>query len=115
MAEQGWMINTLRPLVLYQSMSLEMEYFDFTNLALQQVGAEFKAHGKRAEVRLIFELHDEERRVGRGSKTLIAGGLRPYEDGPMQVLVKNYANWSCLLYTSPSPRDLSTSRMPSSA
>ena len=23
--------------------------------------------------------------------------------------------WSCLLYTSPSPRDLSTSRMPSSA
>ena len=24
-------------------------------------------------------------------------------------------NWGCLLYTSPSPRDLSTSRMPSSA
>ena len=24
-------------------------------------------------------------------------------------------HWSCLLYTSPSPRDLSTSRMPSSA
>ena len=24
-------------------------------------------------------------------------------------------SWSCLLYTSPSPRDLSTSRMPSSA
>ena len=28
---------------------------------------------------------------------------------------KNALNWSCLLYTSPSPRDLSTSRMPSSA
>ena len=26
-----------------------------------------------------------------------------------------YPNWNCLLYTSPSPRDLSTSRMPSSA
>ena len=26
-----------------------------------------------------------------------------------------HARWSCLLYTSPSPRDLSTSRMPSSA
>ena len=25
------------------------------------------------------------------------------------------ARWTCLLYTSPSPRDLSTSRMPSSA
>eukprot|EP00829_Urostomides_striatus_P009269 TRINITY_DN20338_c0_g1_i1.p1 TRINITY_DN20338_c0_g1~~TRINITY_DN20338_c0_g1_i1.p1 ORF type:complete len:114 (+),score=42.24 TRINITY_DN20338_c0_g1_i1:65-406(+) len=36
-----------------------------------------------------------------------------------QVLSKNNstcsAEYSCLLYTSPSPRDLSTSRMPSSA
>ena len=32
-------------------------------------------------------------------------------------LIKNFnkQNISCLLYTSPSPRDLSTSRMPSSA
>ena len=28
---------------------------------------------------------------------------------------KNYSTNTCLLYTSPSPRDLSTSRMPSSA
>ena len=31
----------------------------------------------------------------------------------IKILVKNKI--SCLLYTSPSPRDLSTSRMPSSA
>ena len=31
----------------------------------------------------------------------------------MHTLVEHYMN--CLLYTSPSPRDLSTSRMPSSA
>ena len=31
----------------------------------------------------------------------------------MELLIKNKEN--CLLYTSPSPRDLSTSRMPSSA
>ena len=29
--------------------------------------------------------------------------------------VLNERDWICLLYTSPSPRDLSTSRMPSSA
>ena len=29
--------------------------------------------------------------------------------------VEHYITWGCLLYTSPSPRDLSTSRMPSSA
>ena len=32
-----------------------------------------------------------------------------------QNLFKNVQNNNCLLYTSPSPRDLSTSRMPSSA
>ena len=32
-----------------------------------------------------------------------------------QILQRDGDNWSCLLYTSPSPRDLSTSRMPSSA
>ena len=31
------------------------------------------------------------------------------------ILDQNAAIWSCLLYTSPSPRDVSTSRMPSSA
>ena len=35
---------------------------------------------------------------------------------PIQCLLfLSVALWSCLLYTSPSPRDLSTSRMPSSA
>ena len=34
-------------------------------------------------------------------------GLQPYK----LLVIKNH----CLLYTSPSPRDLSTSRMPSSA
>jgi len=34
--------------------------------------------------------------------------------GP-QLRIVNPLLWDCLLYTSPSPRDLSTSRMPSSA
>jgi len=34
---------------------------------------------------------------------------------PAEVMEDNTQPWSCLLYTSPSPRDLSTSRMPSSA
>ena len=29
--------------------------------------------------------------------------------------IQSHIDWICLLYTSPSPRDLSTSRMPSSA
>jgi len=38
------------------------------------------------------------------------------EIGPrVELLTEQAAKWTCLLYTSPSPRDLSTSRMPSSA
>ena len=49
-----------------------------------------------------------------------------YDEAPLREeqakaafnLITDYGNeqmWHCLLYTSPSPRDLSTSRMPSSA
>ena len=35
--------------------------------------------------------------------------------GPSPIVVREGRIFDCLLYTSPSPRDLSTSRMPSSA
>ena len=37
------------------------------------------------------------------------------QDNEIFIDVPQYNPYSCLLYTSPSPRDLSTSRMPSSA
>ena len=40
-----------------------------------------------------------------------AGGVRHLEPGQFEKMAKH----SCLLYTSPSPRDQSGSRMPSSA
>ena len=93
MAKNALMINTRRPLVLYQSMSLEMEDFDFDGMELRQVGADFKALGKRARVLLMFELRNARRVIGRGSKILVAGGLRPYEEASMQELVDDYAGW----------------------
>ena len=42
--------------------------------------------------------------------------IEKIEDFPREHLFpKDLKHLSCLLYTSPSPRDLSTSRMPSSA
>ena len=45
--------------------------------------------------------------------------IRPYQLGWPNGLTIDYSNnrlyWACLLYTSPSPRDLFISRMPSSA
>ena len=45
---------------------------------------------------------------------LSTGDQPMYEPGGA-ALVANAEIYNCLLYTSPSPRDLSTSRMPSSA
>ena len=50
-------------------------------------------------------------RLGRGA--VIA--LDATEEDDVRILAGNTEIASCLLYTSPSPRDLSTSRMPSSA
>ena len=44
---------------------------------------------------------------------ILSPGERDFGDEPIAKYVKKHID--CLLYTSPSPRDLSTSRMPSSA
>ena len=40
--------------------------------------------------------------------------LKPFDD-PENRKVRDHCHYSCLLYTSPSPRDATLSRMPSSA
>ena len=47
-----------------------------------------------------------------GSSWHAAGGVHALNADPNMASLQAY---TCLLYTSPSPRDLSTSRMPSSA
>ena len=42
-------------------------------------------------------------------------GLSPLQIEPVWIKLETHSYKTCLLYTSPSPRDLSTSRMPSSA
>ena len=50
------------------------------------------------------------------SAELVSSG-EPEIESPLEASVDEAESsiWACLLYTSPSPRDLSTSRMPSSA
>ena len=54
------------------------------------------------------------------TELLVAEGLSEVAElvrtAPVRADITGWDNWNgCLLYTSPSPRDLSTSRMPSSA
>ena len=50
----------------------------------------------------------------RDQQEFKAGG-EAHIERPKQPTELSDDEWACLLYTSPSPRDLSTSRMPSSA
>ena len=46
---------------------------------------------------------------------MLTEGRRYWPDNPFDALVTKPQSYSCLLYTSPSPRDATLSRMPSSA
>ena len=57
---------------------------------------------------------------GGNSKTWVVSAtsvdMLKWDVDPLVVIEDpSGADWTCLLYTSPSPRDLSTARMPSSA
>ena len=57
-------------------------------------------------------------KILKGSKNIDIDSclyMKPKGDYRKDFMVKRDLYKSCLLYTSPSPRDLSTSRMPSSA
>ena len=53
--------------------------------------------------------------AGENADDIVLDHRRKIDDSDLIVLVAPIWNYSCLLYTSPSPRDLAVSRMPSSA
>ena len=78
--------------------------------------------GEQPKLAKLVKLNTNENPYGPSPKALAAmqtelnDNLRLYPDPNSDLLKGAVARYyGCLLYTSPSPRDLSTSRMPSSA
>ena len=63
---------------------------------------------KSLQLQIIREI-----RLPRTVAAFLVGGLLSLSGVIMQILLRN--SLACLLYTSPSPRDVEESRMPSSA
>ena len=77
---------------------------------------------KPVQRRILFAMHElgltPDRPFRKCARVVgdVLGKYHPHGDQAVyEALVRLVQDFSCLLYTSPSPRDLSTSRMPSSA
>lgn len=87
------MVNPGRPLIVYESMSIELERLTLRDVELHLGDIEMNVTGKRGDATLSFEILSEGERVGQGSKNLLLSGLRPYDDEVMQDLIQRYEGW----------------------
>ncbi|MCW8891384.1 MAG: DUF3581 domain-containing protein [Sedimenticola sp.] len=90
MEREGVMINPARPLVMYQSMSIDLQRLDIENPTLELIGTEAQLTGKKGDVRVRFCLKSGDKVVGEGEKRMALRGLRPYDKEAMDGLVDAY-------------------------
>ena len=90
MAENAVMINPQRPMVMYDSMSLQFDQLALEQVTLKMARSSLNVNGKRANVVLGFDLYAEDLKVGHGEKTMLLSGLQPYEPALMDELVADY-------------------------
>jgi hypothetical protein len=87
MSEQGVMINPDRPLVIYESMAIDLQTLDISDLQLSLTSASFDVNGKRGSVRLRFSFESSQRTVGEGEKAMVLSGLRRFDVERINELV----------------------------
>ncbi|MCU7932426.1 MAG: DUF3581 domain-containing protein [Candidatus Thiodiazotropha sp. (ex Codakia rugifera)] len=93
MAQQGVMINPSRPLVMYQSMEINLDRLDLSDPHLESTGSSLDVQGKKGTVRLDFRFVEDSVEVGRGAKYMALRGLQPYQDETMQRVVDQYNSY----------------------
>jgi hypothetical protein len=90
MAEKGVMINPQRPLVIYESMEIDLLQLDIQKPELLLTDSSLDVNGKRGKVSLNFSIRDGNQIIGSGKKNMVLSGLRPYDQDQMQQLVDMY-------------------------
>jgi hypothetical protein len=101
MERERVMINTDRPLVIYESMSFELEPAEAGELSMELAASTLEQNGKRGDVRLHFLLHRDGEPIGQGFKKLVLSGLRDYEAAAVQSLMDRYAGWKAAYLATP--------------
>ncbi|MEX0729361.1 MAG: DUF3581 domain-containing protein [Aquisalimonadaceae bacterium] len=87
MAEQQVMFNPDRPLVIYESMSFDLQHLNFSNPGLELADSQLKVNGKRGDAYLGFRISADGEVVGTGFKKLVISGLRAYDEDRLQEFI----------------------------
>jgi hypothetical protein len=90
LAEQQVMINPERPVLIYESMSIELDRLDIRQPVMRGDRNLLEINGKRGSVELAFHLVDDGDIVGRGKKHLLLSGLRDYDADVMASAIESY-------------------------
>lgn len=88
--KENVMFNIDRPLVIYESMTLNMLKVEIKQPHLVMLDPTMEVNGKRATAYLHFQINSDNEIVGSGFKKLAVSGLREYEAEPMQAFVDGY-------------------------
>ncbi|MCP3687374.1 MAG: DUF3581 domain-containing protein [Gammaproteobacteria bacterium] len=91
MKQHGTMINTSRPLVIYDHMRISLETLEMDSVSLKPTNSEFRIYGKRGEVALNFDLFSNGEYIGTGQKKMVLSGLREYNQSKIDELVNSIA------------------------
>ncbi|KLV07234.1 hypothetical protein ABT56_06790 [Photobacterium aquae] len=90
MKSKGIMINTARPLVIYESMELNFTRLDLTSPTVELSESEIDVDGKRGSVTLNFCFKENGEVVGTGRKRMLMSGLKPYNQDDIDDLVERF-------------------------
>ena len=90
LAEQNVMINPERPMVMYESMTIDLDRLDVQVPLLEIDHNDLVISGKRGEVLMAFNLTESGRIVGRGRKRMILSGLREYDKSVMDASIASF-------------------------
>jgi len=90
MAENNVMINPARPMIMYQSMSIDLNRFDVEEIELSLSKTSLTIEGKRGDAWLEFDLKSNGKIIGHGKKHMLLSGLREYCQENIDNIVNRY-------------------------
>ena len=90
MKQHKMMINPDRPLVIYNSMLIDINDLNISNPSLELVNSKMDIDGKRGNVCLQFHFIEDGKVVGTGEKNMVLSSLRGFEEDKITQLVETY-------------------------